>query len=123
MDKKLQKQYPVDYNLLIAQDLWRVHYQILLIVLLKKLIKLSANTKTMIKNMKLAELNTKIVNAFLSKNYRKKVDENLKKRFLIYTNFLTMISISLLCCCKKVFIDMKAWIIGKCSIKHYCLNN
>ena len=60
---------------------------------------------------------------FLKQELSKKVDENLKKRFLIYTHFLTMISISLLCCFKKVFIDMKAWIIGKYSIKHYYLNN
>ena len=35
MEKKLQKPYLTDYNLLIAQDLWQAHYQTLLIVLLK----------------------------------------------------------------------------------------
>ena len=28
MKKKLQKIYPTDYNLLLAQDLWQSHYQI-----------------------------------------------------------------------------------------------
>ena len=43
MGKKLQKTYPTNYNLLILQDLWQGHYEILLIVLLKELIKLNAN--------------------------------------------------------------------------------
>ena len=34
-----------DYNLLIAQDLWQAHYQIL-IILLKLFIKLNVNTDT-----------------------------------------------------------------------------
>ena len=38
----------------------------LLIILQKKFIKLNANLKIMIKNMKIAELNTKIVTAFLN---------------------------------------------------------
>ena len=38
-----------------------------------------------------------------NKNFQKKIDENLKKRFLIHTNFLIMISISLFYCCGKVF--------------------
>ena len=32
MEKKFQKSYPADYNLLKAQDLWQAHYQILLII-------------------------------------------------------------------------------------------
>ena len=35
MEKKLQKTYLKNYNLLIAQDLWQVHYQILFIIVLK----------------------------------------------------------------------------------------
>ena len=57
MKKKLQKIYPTDYNLLIVQDLWQAHNQILLIIFLKEFIKLNVNTDTMIKNMKLVELN------------------------------------------------------------------
>ena len=45
------------YNLLIAQDLWQVHYQILSIFFLKGFIKLIVNMGTMKKNVKLAELN------------------------------------------------------------------
>ena len=64
-ENKLQKPYSSDYNLLIAQDLWQVHYQALLIILLKEFIKSNENLNTMIKNMKLAELTTKIAVAFL----------------------------------------------------------
>ena len=46
---------------LTAQDLWQdYYYQILLIILLKEFIKLNVNTATMIKNVTLAELNTKV---------------------------------------------------------------
>ena len=54
MEKKLQKRYPTDYNLLIAQDLWQDHYQTLLIILLMEFIKLNADRNTMFKNAKLA---------------------------------------------------------------------
>ena len=60
---KSQKPYPTDYNLLIYHKLVK---QILLIVLLKEFIKLNVNTDTMIKNVKLAKLNTKIATAFLN---------------------------------------------------------
>ena len=56
MEKKLQKIYPTDYNLLIVQDLWQAHNQILLIIFLKEFIKLNVNKDTMIKNVKLVEL-------------------------------------------------------------------
>ena len=39
MDKKSQKSYLTDYNLLIVQDLEQVYYQILLIIMLKEFIK------------------------------------------------------------------------------------
>ena len=46
---------------LTAQDLWQdYYYQISLIILLKEFIKLNVNTATMIKNVTLAELNTKV---------------------------------------------------------------
>ena len=66
MEDKLQKIYPLDYNLLTVQDLWQAHYQILSIILLKKFIKFNVNTDVMIKNTKLTELNTKIVTAILN---------------------------------------------------------
>ena len=66
MEKKLQNSFPTGYNLLIVQDLSQGHYQVLLIILLTEFIKLSINTNTMIKNVKLAELNTNIATAFVN---------------------------------------------------------
>ena len=36
----------------------------------------------------------------------------------MHRNFLTMITISLFSCCKKVFILIDIWMIGKNSVKH-----
>ena len=63
MEKKLQNIYPTHYSLLIAQDLWRDYYQILLIIFLKKFIELNLYTNKMIKNVKHSELN-KILRLF-----------------------------------------------------------
>ena len=52
--------------MLIVQDLWQVYYQILLRILLKESIKLNLSTDTIIKKVKLAKLNTKIVTTFLN---------------------------------------------------------
>ena len=43
IEKKLQKPDLTKYNLLIAQDLWQAHYQLLLIILLKESIRLNVN--------------------------------------------------------------------------------
>ena len=64
MEKKLQKIYLVYYSLLIAQDLWQVHYQILSILFLKEFIELNVNLDTMIKNVKHVELNISIAPVF-----------------------------------------------------------
>ena len=66
MEKGLQKPYPTEYHLLITQYLWKVHYQILLIILLKEFIKLNVNMDMIIKSAKRAELNTKIVSFVLN---------------------------------------------------------
>ena len=66
MEKKLQKLYLTYYNLLIAQDLWQAHYQILSLIFLKELVKLNVNTDTMIKNVKPAESNINIATVFLN---------------------------------------------------------
>ena len=66
MEKKLQKVCLVDYKWLLAKDFWQVHYQILLIISLKKFIKLNVNMNMMIKNVELVSLNTNIVSAFLN---------------------------------------------------------
>ena len=60
MGKKLQKAY---LNILIVQDLWQAHSQMLLIGLLKEFIKLNVNMDLMI-DMKPVELDTKIATAF-----------------------------------------------------------
>ena len=60
MDKKLQKICLSYHNLLIVQDLWETHYQILSIIFLKKFIELNVNSNTMIKNVKLSELHTTV---------------------------------------------------------------
>ena len=54
-EKKLQKLYLTYYNLLIVQGLWQTH-QTLSIIFLKEFIILNVNTDTMIKNVKLGEL-------------------------------------------------------------------
>ena len=66
MEKKLQRIYLTNYNLLIAQDKWTAHYQILSIIFLKEFIKLNVNTDMMMKNVKIAELNISIVSDFLN---------------------------------------------------------
>ena len=66
MEKKLQKAYLTDYNLLIAQDLWQTHYKILLMTFLKEFIKLNVNMDTMIKNVKFAEFNVNITTVSLN---------------------------------------------------------
>ena len=60
--------YLTYYNLLIAQDLWQAHYQILSIISLKEFIKLLVNSDTMIKNVKNGELN--ISNATVLSNIK-----------------------------------------------------
>ena len=67
MEKKLLKIYLTYSNLLIAQSSWQVHHQILPIIFLNEFIKLNVNTDTMIKKVKLAELNISIATDFLNK--------------------------------------------------------
>ena len=64
--ENLTKKYLADYNLLVVQHLWQPHYQILSIMLLQRFIKLNVNIDTMLKNVKLLELNVKIATAFLN---------------------------------------------------------
>ena len=66
MEKKLQKIYLTYYSLLIAQDLWQAHYQILSIIFLKEFIEFNVNSGMMIKDLKLAELNIIFATVFLN---------------------------------------------------------
>ena len=64
MEKKLQEIYPTYYNLLIAQDLWQFHCQILSIIFLKELVELNINSDRIIKDVKHVELNLSIATVF-----------------------------------------------------------
>ena len=83
---------------MIAQDLWKAHYQILSIIFLKEFIELNVNSDMVIKNVKHIELNVSIATVFLNiqtlkvdlieyeclccnKNYQNKFDEKLKEQF------------------------------------------
>ena len=69
---KLQKIYLTYYSLLIVQDLWQAHYvsKILSVIFLKEFIGLNVNTKMMIKNLKLRELDISIDSAFLKIHFK-----------------------------------------------------
>ena len=73
MEKKLQKIYLTYYNLLIAQDLWQAHYQILSIIFLKKFIESNVNSDMIIKYLRHAESNVSISNIFLNKQILKMI--------------------------------------------------
>ena len=66
MEKKLQKVYLTHYNLLIMQDLWQAHYQILSTIFLKEFVELNVNTDMMIRSARQVELNISIVTVFLN---------------------------------------------------------
>ena len=55
-----------DYHLLIAEDLWQAHYELLLIILLKEFIELNWNIDMAVKNASCVELNAKIVSGVLN---------------------------------------------------------
>ena len=66
MEKKSKKIYLTNCNLLIAQDLWEAHYNILSIIFFKEFIELNANTDMMIKNVNVVELNIIIATVLLN---------------------------------------------------------
>ena len=66
MEKKIQKIYLTYFSLLIAHNLWQVHYQILSVIFLMEFIELNVNLETMIKNVKNVQLNKSIANVFLN---------------------------------------------------------
>ena len=73
MVKKLQKVYLIYYNLLIAQDLWQAHYQILSNIFLKEFIELNVNLDMAIKIVKHVELNVSIATVFLNSQILKMI--------------------------------------------------
>ena len=74
MDKKLQKIYLTYYNLLIVQNLWQAHYQILSIIFLKEFVKLNVKTDTMIANVKFWKLNISVATVFLNTQILKMIN-------------------------------------------------
>ena len=66
METKLQKIYLSYCNLLIAQDLWEAHCQMLSIIFLKEFTKLNVSVSTMTKNVQLVELHMKYATVFLN---------------------------------------------------------
>ena len=66
MEKKLQKIYPTYYNLLIAQNLWQAHYQILLIMFLKEFIESNVNTDIMIKKCETCRIKNRYCAVFMN---------------------------------------------------------
>ena len=57
----------------------------------------------------------------LQQKLRNKVPRKLENNLIIHTNILAMISINLICCCKKVFTHRNTCMIGKNSMKHHYL--
>ena len=55
---------------------------------------------------------------YFNKTHQHKFEEKLKNDFLINTNFLTMVTISLFYYCKKVFLLTNIWMIEKNSMEH-----
>ena len=66
MEKKLQNIYLTHCNVLIAQDLWQAHYQILKTIFLKEFIELNVNSDMRIKNVKHVLLNISTETVFLN---------------------------------------------------------
>ena len=66
MEKKLQKIYLTYYNLLMAQDLWQGHYQILTVIFLKEFIELNVSSNVMIENVNHVDLNITFATVFLN---------------------------------------------------------
>ena len=64
--ENITKIYLLYYNLLMAQDLGQIHYQILSIIFLKKFIKLNLNLDMMIKRVIHVELNISIATVFFN---------------------------------------------------------
>ena len=127
MEKKFQKMYPTCYSLLIVQDLWQAHYQILSIIFLKGFIELNVNTDMMTKKCENCDIKNKYFNSFHeSKNFKDDLIEykclcwnkNFQD-FLMHTDFLIATIIGLFYCCEKVFILMKVWMIGTNSMKNH----
>ena len=98
MEKKLQKPYLTNENLLMAQDLWQAQCQTLLIILLKEFTKLNVNMNMIRKNMKHVDKDCECCVEYSNvkhdlieykclcrnKNYQNKFDRNLREYHELY---------------------------------------
>ena len=80
MEKKLQKIYPAYYNLLIAQNLWPGHYQILSIIFLKDFIESNVNQDMKNKKCKTCGIKYKYCDCFLE--YANFKDDLIEYKYL-----------------------------------------
>ena len=79
MVTKVLSIYPKNYNLLIMQDLWQVHYQIFLIISRKEFIRLNVDCFLEYENLKDNLIKYKCLS--YNKDYSNKFDEKLIKKF------------------------------------------
>ena len=92
------------------------------IIFLKKFIKLNINMVTLIKNEKLVKLHMKYMTVFLNTQAFNRMQMfKLKERFLNVYKFSNHDNNKFFYCCKKVFILMNVWMIGKNSMKYHYL--
>ena len=70
MEKRLQKQYSIDFSLLRGKGLWQANNQILLIILLKEFMKSNGNMDMKIENVKRVELNSDCECCFEYTNFK-----------------------------------------------------
>ena len=112
-------------NLLIVQDLWQTHYQILSIIIDKKCETYGIKYKYCDCFLEFTNFKNDLIEykcLCCKKNYQQKFDEKLKERFfLIHTIFLITTIIILFYSFKTVFILMNVWMIEKNSMKHHYL--
>ena len=65
-EEEITKKDLIYHSLLIVQDLWQVYYQILSVIFLKEFKELNMTRDTMIKNVRLVELNISIATVFMN---------------------------------------------------------
>ena len=116
MVMRVLQMFLTKWNLLIVQDLWQVHYQILLIIMQKEFVKLNVKTAIVFLNMKNL---IKYKRLSCNKKNSNKIDEKGWAR--IHLGFLITILINLFCFQEKVFNLMNTWMNLKSLIKYYCL--
>ena len=138
MDKKLQKIYPEYYNLVIVQDLWQAHCQILSIIFLKQLIKLNVNMDTMIEKCETCGITYEVCDCFLkytnfkensieckylgsNKNLQQNFDEKLKERLLSIFRFPNHDNNQFILLMQDGVTLINMWMIGKNSMKYHYL--